>query len=141
MTPESTAGGRFIPASPIAPPRLQPRAAPRTRPDPAWFPARMAPSTGTEANRSLTAAAEASLTAAEGVPMPEPEQRYDWADDPTAQDVIDALRMAFMAQKDPEQAVKVAECLLEFAPETDSGRGIDLLLRLISESTLKVALA
>lgn len=66
--------------------------------------------------------------------------RYDWAEDATAQDVIDALRMVLMAQKDPVEVRKIVECLLEFAPDTDSSRGIDLLLRLIAESTLKVAL-
>jgi hypothetical protein len=66
--------------------------------------------------------------------------RYDWAEDPTAQDVIDALRFVLMAQKDPAEALKVVDCLLDFAPDTDGSRGIDLLLRLISGSTLKVAL-
>jgi hypothetical protein len=66
--------------------------------------------------------------------------RYDWAEDPTAQDVIDALRVALMAQKDPAKALAVVNMLVEFAPETDSGRGIDLLLRLISEASLKVEL-
>lgn len=61
-------------------------------------------------------------------------------EDPTAQDVIDALRMALMAQKDPAEVVKIVNCLIEFAPETESSRGIDLLLRLISEASLKVSL-
>lgn len=60
---------------------------------------------------------------------------------PTAQDVIDALRLALMVQKDPAEALKIVDCLLEFAPETDSNRGIDLLLRLLAESALKVSLA
>lgn len=67
--------------------------------------------------------------------------RYDWAEDPTAQDVIDALRLAVMAQDDPVKVAGLLHCLLEFAPETDSGRGIDLLLRLISEASLKVEVA
>jgi hypothetical protein len=66
------------------------------------------------------------------------DDRYDWGEDPTAQDVIDAMRVAVTAQKDPAKAMPVVECLLEFAPDTDSGRGIDLLLRLITEATLKV---
>jgi len=64
----------------------------------------------------------------------------DELDDATAQDVIDALRLALMAQKDPAEAIKIVNCLIEFAPETDSNRGIDLLLRLISQSTLKVSM-
>jgi hypothetical protein len=74
--------------------------------------------------------------------MTEPgtESRYDWAEDATAQDVIDALRIALMAQKEPAEALKVVGLLLEFAPDTDTSRGIDLLLRLISEASLKVAL-
>jgi hypothetical protein len=65
--------------------------------------------------------------------------RYDWADDPEAQDVIDALRLAIMAQKDPVEAIRVVECLLVFAPDTNTSRGIDLLLKLISEASLKVS--
>lgn len=68
------------------------------------------------------------------------QSRYDWADDPTAQDVIDALRMVLLAQDDPEQVTKLTKCLVEFAPETDGSRGIDLLMRLIAEATVKVAL-
>lgn len=63
------------------------------------------------------------------------------AEEATAQDVIDALRMALMAQKDPAEVVKIVNVLVEFAPETDSNRGIDLLLHLITESALKVSLA
>lgn len=65
-------------------------------------------------------------------------ERYDWAEDPTAQDVIDAMRIAVMAQNDSAKAMAVVKCLIEFAPETSSSRGIDLLLRLISEASLKV---
>lgn len=68
------------------------------------------------------------------------QSRYDWAEDPTAQDVIDALRVALMAQKDPAKALAVVNMLVEFAPETDSNRGIDLLLRLIAEASLRVEL-
>lgn len=60
--------------------------------------------------------------------------------DPTAQDVIDALRIALMAQKDPAEAIKIVNMLVEFAPETSSNRGIDLLLTLISEASLKVSM-
>lgn len=60
----------------------------------------------------------------------------------TAQDVIDALRLAVMAQKeDPERIAALTEMMLEFAPETDSNRGIDLLLSLIAEGSLKVEAA
>lgn len=68
------------------------------------------------------------------------DERYDWAEDPMAQDVIDALRLALMAQKDPAEVVKIVSCLVEFAPETESSRGIDLLMRLIAEATLTVSL-
>lgn len=61
-------------------------------------------------------------------------------EDTTAQDVIDALRMALMAQKEPAEVVKIVKLLVEYAPETDGNRGIDLLLHLIVESSLKVAL-
>jgi hypothetical protein len=70
--------------------------------------------------------------------MTEPTARYDWAEDPTAQDVIDAMRIAVMAQDDPGKLAGVVKCLIEFAPETDSSRGIDLLIRLVSEATLKL---
>lgn len=58
----------------------------------------------------------------------------------TAQDVIDALRMALMAQKDPAEALKIVNLLVEYAPETDTNRGIDLLLHLITSAALKVSL-
>lgn len=67
-----------------------------------------------------------------------PDDRYDWGDDPTAQDVIDALRIALVAQDDPAKVSGLVRCLVEFAPETDCTRGIDLLLRLVSEATLRV---
>lgn len=63
------------------------------------------------------------------------------SDDPIAQDVIDALRLALMAQKDPAEAIKIVNLLVELAPETESNRGIDLLLKLITEASLKVSLA
>lgn len=83
------------------------------------------------------------------VPWPAPQQvdfktRMEINDmldeDPTAQDVIDALRIALMAQKDPAEAIKIVNMLVDFAPETNSNRGIDLLLRLISEASLKVSM-
>ena len=61
--------------------------------------------------------------------------------DATAQDVIDAMRMALMAQKDPAKALPIVEMLVELAPETDSNRGIDLLVQLICEATLRVEIA
>lgn len=57
----------------------------------------------------------------------------------SAQDVIDALRMAMISQKDAREVAKLVAFLLEYAPETDSNRGIDLLLHLLTESRLKVA--
>lgn len=58
----------------------------------------------------------------------------------TAQDVIDALRFALMAQSDPAERLKIVDALLEFAPETDNSRGVAMVLRLIAEGSLKVAL-
>ena len=61
--------------------------------------------------------------------------------DATAQDVIDALRMALMAQKEPAKALAIVNVLIEYAPETHSSRGIDLLLHLITSAALKVEVA
>lgn len=58
----------------------------------------------------------------------------------TAQDVIDALRFALMAQKDPAERLRLIDALLEFAPETYDNRGVDFVVRLIAEGSLKVAL-
>jgi hypothetical protein len=71
--------------------------------------------------------------------MSEQTDRYDWGEDPTAQDVIDAMRILTLAQKEPAEIARIVECLLEFAPETEGSRGIDLLMRLISEATLKAS--
>ena len=60
--------------------------------------------------------------------------------DPTAQDVIDALRIAFMAQSDDAEVAKLARALVDFAPETDNDRGIQFLLELIAEGNIKVSL-
>lgn len=59
-------------------------------------------------------------------------------EDTTAQDVVDALRFALMAQKDPAEGLKLAKVLLEFAPETESDRGIHLIMGLIAEGAMKV---
>lgn len=67
--------------------------------------------------------------------------RYDWAEDPTAQDVIDAMRLAVMAQDDPGKAMGVVRELIDYAPETSNSRGIDLLLRLVTEAKLKFEMA
>lgn len=64
---------------------------------------------------------------------------YDWGEDPTAQDVIDALRIAVLAQDDPVKVERLVRCLIEFAPETDRVRGMGLLMRLLSEATLAVS--
>ena len=61
-------------------------------------------------------------------------------DEPTAQDVIDALRFCLMAQKDSGEALRLVDCLLDWAPETDSDRGVQLILRMIAEASLKVSL-
>lgn len=60
--------------------------------------------------------------------------------DATAQDVVDALRFAFMAQKDAQECMRLVHALLEYAPETDNDRGIGLLLALLGQGALKVAL-
>lgn len=60
--------------------------------------------------------------------------------DPTAQDVIDALRFVKMAQSDDAEIIKMLDVLLDLAPETDSDRGIQLVLELLTEGSLKVAL-
>ena len=59
---------------------------------------------------------------------------------PTAQDVVDALRFLLAEQDDPAEAVRIANAVLTYAPETDADRGISLILRLIAEGSLKVAL-
>lgn len=56
----------------------------------------------------------------------------------TAQDVIDAMRLALMGQKDWAEKARLVSVLIELAPETDSNRGMALLLRLISEATFSV---
>lgn len=61
-------------------------------------------------------------------------------EDPTAQDIIDALRFCLMAQKDVHELVKLVKALLEMAPETADARGLKLLTDLICEGSLKVAL-
>jgi hypothetical protein len=65
---------------------------------------------------------------------------YDELDDATAQDVVDALRLLLMSQQDKFEAMKLVTAMLEFAPETDSNRGVDLILRLLAEGSLKAAL-
>lgn len=65
---------------------------------------------------------------------------WDVEKDPTAQDVVDALRFALMAQKEPAEALRLVSAVLEFAPETDSDRGIQLLVEMITDGSLKVAL-
>ena len=70
----------------------------------------------------------------------QPQDRYDWSEDPTAQDIIDAMRIVVVAQDDSAKALRLVEELLDWAPETASNRGIDLLLRMITEATIKVEL-
>lgn len=62
-------------------------------------------------------------------------------EDATAQDVIDALRFVLMAQKDAHQIKALVEVFLDFAPESESDRGIKLILDLIAEGSLRVELA
>jgi hypothetical protein len=64
----------------------------------------------------------------------------EFVEQPTAQDVIDALRLALEAQRDSEELVRIVETLVAMAPETDGKRGVQLLLDMISEGALKVAL-
>jgi hypothetical protein len=61
-------------------------------------------------------------------------------DETTAQDVIDTLRIVLMAQKDPAEMVKIVSALVDMAPEADSNRGVQILLDMITEGSLKVAL-
>lgn len=58
-----------------------------------------------------------------------------------AQDVIDALRFALMAQDDPPSALRLVRYLLDLAPETESDRGVKMLLDLVCEGRFKVAMA
>lgn len=62
-----------------------------------------------------------------------------WDEDPTAQDVIDALRLTLMAQTDPAEGMKLVEMFVDLAPPTETNRGLDLLMRLIAEASLKVS--
>jgi hypothetical protein len=64
------------------------------------------------------------------------EKRFD-VNSVEAQDVIDALRLAYMAQEDATKLAALTEAMLDFAPETDSNRGIQLLLDLIVEGSLR----
>jgi hypothetical protein len=58
----------------------------------------------------------------------------------TAQDVIDAMRFVLMSQKDPAEAMRIVDCLVDLAPDTENDRGITLLVDLLAEGSLKVAL-
>ena len=60
--------------------------------------------------------------------------------DPTAQDVIDALRFVLMGQKDSAEIVKLVRALVDLAPDSLNDRGVALLMNLICEGSLKVAL-
>lgn len=66
--------------------------------------------------------------------------RYDWGTDPTAQDVVDALRVLARAQPDHTKFGRLAVELIDWEPETDNTRGMDLVLRLIAETVVKVEL-
>lgn len=69
--------------------------------------------------------------------------RYDWGESPTAQDVLDAMRVAVASarQSDPGAVMRMVEEMLEWGPETPSPmRGLDLLLRMISDGVLRVEL-
>lgn len=59
-------------------------------------------------------------------------------EDPSAQDVIDALRLALMSQHDDKRAASLARALVEMAPETANDRGIRLLLSLVAEGSMKL---
>lgn len=56
----------------------------------------------------------------------------------TAQDVIDALRFALLAQNDAERVHGLVRMLLDLAPETGSDRGLKVILDLIAEGSLRV---
>jgi hypothetical protein len=55
----------------------------------------------------------------------------------TAQDVVDAIRFALVNQNAVD-GMRVVELLLQFAPEPENDRGLDLLRRLLAEGVLKV---
>jgi hypothetical protein len=60
------------------------------------------------------------------------------ADNPTAQDVIDAMRFVLMAQDDPEERLKLIDRLLEWAPETDGNKGVELIYESLAEGVFAV---
>jgi len=60
-------------------------------------------------------------------------------EDPTAQDVIDAMRLTLTAQKDPAERLRLVETLLDLAPAYESNRGLALVRRMIVNGALKVA--
>lgn len=81
-------------------------------------------------------------------PLPKPTLRK-WKggpqinlDETTAEDVVEALRLALM-QKGPnsEEALKLVRLLLDYAPDSASSRGLDLLTALILEGAISVAIA
>lgn len=78
----------------------------------------------------------------ETVTTTERERGFDpWDNESiTAQDVVEALRLALRGQKDPAEQARLADALLDFAPETDGDRGTALVLRLVSEGTLRLSL-
>lgn len=55
----------------------------------------------------------------------------------TAQVVVDAIRFLLMAQDDGAKALRIVKELLEWAPATDNDRGIALIMRMLSEGSLK----
>lgn len=62
-----------------------------------------------------------------------------YIEEPTAQDVVDAMRFALMSQKDPQEAMKLVNTLIECAPDMMSDRAADLILHLLVEGALKVS--
>lgn len=59
---------------------------------------------------------------------------------PSAQDVVDALRLLRMAQRDPVEFTRLVDALLDLAPETDSNGGVMLVVGMICEGSLKAVL-
>lgn len=56
----------------------------------------------------------------------------------TAQVVIDTMRFALGAQKDPRQRMRIVEALLGLAPATEDDKGIEFIRHLIVEGRLSV---
>jgi len=59
-------------------------------------------------------------------------------EDVTYQAVVEAMRFALMAQKDPHERLRIVEALLECAPEDATNSGFELLTMLLAEGSLRL---